>query len=61
VTTHHLVIAAANGEVAEFDLNDVRSVKLLDEGTQRDIREFGERFIFRAPPRCKNDCRHIRW
>jgi hypothetical protein len=38
--THALVIADANGELMSFDLSDVRSVKLADEGTRRDISEF---------------------
>ncbi|HKX84039.1 MAG TPA: carboxypeptidase regulatory-like domain-containing protein, partial [Pyrinomonadaceae bacterium] len=38
--TNVLVIASGNGEIGSFDLSDVRSVKLLDEGTQADIREF---------------------
>jgi hypothetical protein len=40
VQTHALVIADANGELMSFDLSDVRSVKLADEGTRRDISEF---------------------
>ena len=38
--TNVLVIASDNGEISSFDLNDVRSVKLLDAGSQTDIREF---------------------
>ena len=38
--THHLVIASEAGEISEFDLADVRSVKLLEEGTKRDVNEF---------------------
>src|SRR6266853_2529746 len=33
VITHALVIASENGELASFDLADVRSVRLVDEGT----------------------------
>ncbi|MDQ3687043.1 MAG: carboxypeptidase regulatory-like domain-containing protein [Acidobacteriota bacterium] len=40
LTSHALVIAAENGELASFDLADVRSVKLIDEGARRDISEF---------------------
>ena len=39
-TTHALVIAAEGGELMSFDLADVRSVKLIDEGARRDISEF---------------------
>jgi hypothetical protein len=35
-----LVIASESGEISSFDLTDVRSVKLLDEGTRRDVNEF---------------------
>jgi hypothetical protein len=35
-----LVIASETGEISSFDLADVRSVKLLDEGTRRDVNEF---------------------
>src|SRR5437763_2971607 len=40
VITHALVIASENGELASFDLADVRSVRLVDEGTRRDVAEF---------------------
>ncbi len=39
-STSVLVIASATGEISSFDLNDVKSVKLLDEGTQKDLNEF---------------------
>jgi len=39
-TTSVLVIASETGEISSFDLSDVRSVKLLDEGTQKDLNEF---------------------
>ena len=35
-----LVIASDSGEISTFDLNEIRSVKLLDEGTRRDLSEF---------------------
>ena len=35
-----LVIASESGEIAAFDLSEVRSVKLLEDGTRRDINEF---------------------
>ncbi|MGI9105976.1 MAG: hypothetical protein ACR2G4_06990 [Pyrinomonadaceae bacterium] len=38
--THALVIASEGGELASFELAEVRSVKLIDEGTRRDIAEF---------------------
>lgn len=38
--THFLVISSNAGEISSFDLADVRSVKLLDEGTKRDLNEF---------------------
>jgi Carboxypeptidase regulatory-like domain len=37
---HALVIASDGGELMSFDLADVRAVKLVDEGTRRDITEF---------------------
>ena len=40
VTTHQLVLASETGDLASFDLADVRSVKLLDEGARHDISEF---------------------
>ncbi|HEX6183824.1 MAG TPA: carboxypeptidase regulatory-like domain-containing protein [Pyrinomonadaceae bacterium] len=40
VTTHALVIASEGGELQSFDLSEVRAVKLLDEGTRRDVGEF---------------------
>ncbi|HEY0375787.1 MAG TPA: hypothetical protein VGC87_02405 [Pyrinomonadaceae bacterium] len=38
--THALVIASEGGELASFELSEVRSVKLADEGARRDITEF---------------------
>lgn len=40
IAHHYLVIASETGEIMSFDLADVRSVRLLDEGTQRDLNEF---------------------
>lgn len=37
---YSLVIAGETGEISSFDLADVRSVKLLDEETKRDVKEF---------------------
>ncbi|HEY9284910.1 MAG TPA: carboxypeptidase regulatory-like domain-containing protein, partial [Pyrinomonadaceae bacterium] len=39
-TAHALVITSETGELMSFDLDDVRSVKLADEGTRRDVNEF---------------------
>src|SRR5436190_15864376 len=39
-TSHTLVIASEGGELMSFDLADVRSIKLVDEGTRRDVSEF---------------------
>lgn len=38
--TNVLVIASEGGEISSFDLNDVRSVKLLEDGTRKDLNEF---------------------
>ncbi len=35
-----LVIASDSGEITAFELSDVRSIKLLEEGTRRNINEF---------------------
>ncbi len=40
VKTHTLVITTDSGELQSFDLNDVRAVKLLDEGARHDITQF---------------------
>lgn len=37
---YSLVIAGETGEISNFDLRDIRSVKLLDEETKRDVNEF---------------------
>ena len=39
-TTSVLVIASESGEIFSFDLSEVKSVKLLDEGTRHDLNEF---------------------
>jgi hypothetical protein len=38
--THALVISTEGGELMSFDLAEVRSVRLADEGSRRDITEF---------------------
>ncbi len=38
--TNVLVIVSANGEISNFDLNDIRSLKILDEDTRKDLSEF---------------------
>src|SRR6266446_1662284 len=38
--THALVITSERGELMSFDLAEVRSVKLVDEGARRDVSEF---------------------
>src|ERR1041385_4146851 len=37
--THTLVIASEGGDLMSFDLAEVRSIKLVDEGTRRDVNE----------------------
>jgi hypothetical protein len=37
---HFLVIASESGDISSFDLAEVRSVKLLDDGTKHDLNEF---------------------
>lgn len=37
-----LVIANENGEISSFDLAEVRSVKLLENGTVKDVNEFAD-------------------
>ncbi|HEV2859503.1 MAG TPA: carboxypeptidase regulatory-like domain-containing protein [Pyrinomonadaceae bacterium] len=39
-TKHALVLATEGGELSSFDLEDLRSVKLSDEGARRDVGEF---------------------
>ena len=38
--SHSLVIATEGGDLMSFDLAEVRSIKLIDEGTRRDVSEF---------------------
>jgi hypothetical protein len=40
VKTHTLVITTDSGELQSFNLNDVRAIKLLDEGARQDITQF---------------------
>jgi hypothetical protein len=40
LTNYSLVIATAQGEFVSFDLVDVRSVRLIDEGARHDVAEF---------------------
>jgi hypothetical protein len=40
ITTNFLVLVNEAGEISSFDLNEVKSVKLLEEGTRKDINEF---------------------
>src|SRR5262245_28038393 len=40
IKTHTLVITTDSGELQSFDLNDVRAIKLLDEGARQDITQF---------------------
>ena len=39
-TTSILGIASESGEISSFDLRDVKSVKLLEDGTRKDVNEF---------------------
>src|ERR1051326_2079836 len=38
--SHCLVITSENGELMSFDLDDVRSIKVIEEGGGRDLNEF---------------------
>jgi hypothetical protein len=40
VTSHRLVIASDTGQLSGFDLEEVRSIQLADEGARRDLTEF---------------------
>ncbi|MGH9855647.1 MAG: hypothetical protein ACREBD_37915, partial [Blastocatellia bacterium] len=40
IKTHTLVITTESGELQSFDLNEVRAIKLLDEGARQDITQF---------------------
>lgn len=42
VIFHSLVLVTENGEISKFNLEDVHTVKLLDEGARHDIKEFAE-------------------
>ena len=37
---YSLVIAGENGEVSSFDFSEIRSVKLLDDSTRKDVNNF---------------------
>jgi len=39
-TSHSLVITSATGELMSFDLDEIRSIKLTDDGARRDLTEF---------------------
>lgn len=41
-TTYALVIASESGELMSFNLAEVRAIKLIDEGTRRDVKEFAD-------------------
>lgn len=40
IPARFLVVASETGEISSFDMADVRSLKLLDEGTRKDLNEF---------------------
>jgi hypothetical protein len=40
--THTMVITTESGELQSFDLNEVRAIKLLDEGARHDITQFAD-------------------
>ncbi len=40
MTIHHLVLASDSGDLASFDLSEVRSIRLLDDGARQGITEF---------------------
>lgn len=42
VVTHTLVIASETGELMSFDLSEVRSIRLVDEGARRDVSQFAD-------------------
>ncbi len=42
VKTHTIILASESGELQSFDLNEVRAVKLLDEGAKSDLSQFAE-------------------
>src|SRR5215510_676353 len=51
VKTHTVVITTHSGELQSFDLNDVRAIKLLDEGARQDITRFARGSTF---ARCRD-------
>lgn len=42
IKTHTLILTSEAGELQSFDLNDVRGIKLLDEGAKADLTQFAE-------------------
>jgi hypothetical protein len=40
ITVRTLVIASESGELQSFDLNEIRNVKLLEEGSRQDVSQF---------------------
>ena len=60
MTTSVLVIASETGEISSFDLNDVKSVKLLDEGTQKDLNEFANATASTQAARRENHHDHFK-
>ncbi|MEW6131355.1 MAG: hypothetical protein AB1757_30280 [Acidobacteriota bacterium] len=42
MVSHSLVLVSESGEISRFMLEDLRSVKLLDEGARHDIKEFAD-------------------
>jgi hypothetical protein len=42
VKTHTIILASESGELQSFDLNEVRAVRLLDEGAKSDLSQFAE-------------------
>jgi hypothetical protein len=42
VKTHTIILASESGELQSFDLNEVRAVRLLDEGAKSDLNQFAE-------------------
>ncbi len=42
ITQRFLVIASESGELSSFPLDDLKSVKLLEEGTRKDVNDFAD-------------------
>ncbi len=42
VVTQSLILASESGDISKFNLDEIRSVKLLDEGARHDIKEFAD-------------------